>query len=274
MDFIEIVKAVVLGIVEGLTEFLPVSSTAHLIVLARVLGFEDGSGAFKVAIQLGAIAALLVVYFRKIFDTVVSLPSKPEARRFALSVALAFVPAVILGLLLGDLIDSVFLEGQMTDAAAKIIASTLIIGGVVMLLVERFRPVPTDTAADALPLWKSVAIGFFQALALVPGVSRSGATIVGSLMLGVERRAAAEFSFFLSIPTMTAAVGYKIFQDRDQLDFSEAQTIAVGFVCAFLAAILVVKSFLAIVSKYGLWPFAWYRIALGLFLLASTLLAF
>jgi undecaprenyl-diphosphatase len=263
MDIAELIKSIILGVVEGLTEFLPVSSTAHLILLARALGFDDPSGAFKVAIQLGAILALLVVYFRKIVDTIVALPTRAEARRFAASVAVAFVPAAILGIVFSDIIDAVFLEGQMTTAAARIIATTLIIGGIVMLLAERFRPQPTNMEADALPLWKSLAIGFFQAMALVPGVSRSGATIVGAMLLGVERRAAAEFSFFLSMPTMIGAVAYKLFLDRDQLAVTEIQTIAVGFIAAFIAALFVVRMFLAIVSKYGFWPFAWYRIALG-----------
>lgn len=268
MDWIAWIEALVLGVVEGLTEFLPVSSTAHLILLSLWMEFHDPSGAFKVAIQLGAILALLVIYFGKIFDTVRHLPDRAEARRFALSVFVAFLPAAFLGVLLGDWISALFLEGQASPAAARIIASTLIVGGLIMLLVEKVRPEPVDHQADALPLWKSVAIGFFQALALVPGVSRSGATIVGAMLLKVERRAAAEFSFFLAMPTMIGATVYKTWSDRNELDFSQVTTIGIGFVAAFFAALLVVKTFLAIVSRYGFAPFAYYRIALGALILA------
>jgi len=263
VDMIELIQAVLLGLIEGLTEFLPVSSTAHLILLGRVIGFDDPSGAFKVAIQLGAILALVVIYIRKIVDTALALPTKAEARRFALSVFAAFLPAAFLGVLLGDWVSALFLEGQASPAAARIIAGTLIGGGLIMLLVERVRPAPVEHDADALPLWKSVAIGFFQALALVPGVSRSGATIVGAMLLKVDRRAGAEFSFFLAMPTMLGATVYKTWSDRAELDFSQAQAIGVGFVAAFIAALFVVKAFLAIVSRYGFAPFAWYRIALG-----------
>jgi undecaprenyl-diphosphatase len=198
MDVVTLIKALVLGIVEGLTEFLPVSSTAHLILLSRALGFDDPSGSFKVMIQLGAILAIMVVFAGKIWDTVTGLPTKPEARRFALGLFVAFLPAVAAGVLLADFVETLFLEGQISPAAGQIIATTLIVGGLLMLVVERFRPTPTDMAADALPLWKSLAIGCCQCVALIPGVSRSGATIIGAMLFGVERRAAAEFSFFLA----------------------------------------------------------------------------
>ena len=268
MDIWEFVKAAILGIIEGLTEFLPVSSTGHLVILARWISFDDPTGSFKVAIQLGAILALFFVYAQKIWSTTIALPTDPAARRFALSIIVAFLPAAVLGVLLADWISALFLEGEASVAAANIIAATLITGGIIMLLVERFRPQPTDHAADALPVWKSLGVGFFQALALVPGVSRSGATIVGAMLLKVDRRAAAEFSFFLSIPTMLGATVYKVWSDRDVLDFSQMQYIAVGFVLAFIAALLVVKSFLAIVSRYGFAPFAIYRILLGIAILA------
>jgi undecaprenyl-diphosphatase len=269
MEFLTLLKALFLGILEGLTEFLPVSSTAHLILASQVLGFER-SETFKVVIQLGAILALVTVYFQKIWSTTVSLPSKPEARRFAWSVILAFIPAVIAGLLLEETISRVFLADVISPAAARIIATTLILGGVIMLAVERFRPEPKHREADALPLWKSFAIGWCQALALIPGVSRSGATIVGALALGVDRRAAAEFSFFLSIPTMVAATAYKLYKDWEQLDFSDGLTIGVGFVAAFVSALVIVRAFLALVSKYGFAPFAIYRIVLGAIVLAAA----
>lgn len=269
MDVIAWLTALLLGFVEGLTEFLPVSSTAHLILLGKALGFDDPTGAFKVMIQLGAILAIVVVYAQKIWATLAGLPSKPEARRFALSIGLAFLPAAAAGLLLGDIIERVFLEGEASAEAARIIASVLILGGFVMLAVERFRPPVKDTAYDRLPIWKSVAVGCCQCLALVPGVSRSGATIVGAMLLGVERRAAAEFSFFLAMPTMLGAFTYSFFKNRDALDFSQIGVIAIGFAAAFVAGLVVVRLFLGIVSKYGFAPFAWYRIALGILILAT-----
>jgi undecaprenyl-diphosphatase len=268
MDPLALVKAIILGLVEGLTEFLPVSSTAHLILLSQALVFER-SETFKVVIQFGAILALVTVYFQKIWATTTSLPSRPESRRFALSVILAFLPAIPAGILLEETLSQVFLSDVISPTAGAIIASTLIGGGIIMLLVERFRPVPQHSDPEQLPLWKSFAVGCCQALALIPGVSRSGATIVGALSLGVDRRAAAEFSFFLSIPTMAAATVYKIYKDWEQLDFSNGALIGVGFVAAFIAAFIVVKPFLALVSRFGFAPFAFYRIALGLVVIGA-----
>ena len=268
MDPLALLKAIILGLVEGLTEFLPVSSTAHLILLSQALVFER-SETFKVVIQFGAILALVTVYFQKIWTTTTSLPSRPESRRFALSVILAFLPAIPAGILLEETLSRVFLADVISPTAGIIIASTLIVGGIIMLLVERFRPVPVHSDPEQLPLWKSFAVGCCQALALIPGVSRSGATIVGALSLGVDRRAAAEFSFFLSIPTMAAATVYKVYKDWEQLDFSNGALIGVGFVAAFIAAFIVVKPFLALVSRFGFAPFAFYRIALGLVVIAT-----
>ncbi|MBU6407073.1 MAG: undecaprenyl-diphosphate phosphatase [Alphaproteobacteria bacterium] len=268
MDPLALLKAIILGLVEGLTEFLPVSSTAHLILLSQALGFER-SETFKVVIQFGAILALVTVYFDKIWTTTTSLPSRAESRRFALSVILAFLPAIPAGILLEETLSRVFLADVISPTAGTIIASTLIAGGIIMLLVERFRPVPVHSDPEQLPLWKSFAVGCCQALALIPGVSRSGATIVGALTLGVDRRAAAEFSFFLSIPTMAAATVYKVYKDWDQLDFSNGALIGVGFVAAFIAAFIVVKPFLALVSRFGFAPFAFYRIALGLVVIGA-----
>lgn len=268
MTLIDILKALVMGFVEGLTEFLPVSSTAHLILLGKALGFNDPTGAFKVMIQLGAILAIITVYFRKIWQTVIGLPSSAEARRFALCVGLAFLPAAAAGLALGDIVEKLFLEGQVTPLALAIIATTLLVGGVVMLVAERIRPPATTHSLDELPVWKAVAIGACQCLALIPGVSRSGASIVGAMMLGVERKAAAEFSFFLAMPTMLAAFTYSFVKNRDMLDGGQIGIIAVGFVAAFGAGLIVVKLFLDIVGRFGFAPFAWYRIALGLLILA------
>lgn len=263
MDIATLLNAILMGFIEGLTEFLPVSSTAHLVLLGQVLGFEDPGGAFKIMIQFGAILAIMVVFFGKIWSSIIHLPTKAEARRFALIIVLAFLPAAFAGILLGKTIRAMFLDGSVSVAALQIIGAVLIIGGVIMLLVERFRPPATTTDMDAMPLWKALAVGCCQAIALIPGVSRSGATIVGAMLFGVERKAAAEFSFFLAMPTMMGAFAYSLWDSRDSLDFSQLQAIGVGFVAAFLAGLIVVRLFLGIVSRYGFWPFAWYRIALG-----------
>lgn len=273
MEFWTVLTALLLGFVEGLTEFLPVSSTAHLILMGKALGFEDATGSFKVMIQLGAILAIIVVYFDKIWRTVRELPTEAAARRFAASIALAFLPAAAAGVALGDIVERVFLEGEASAAAARIIAATLIVGGAIMLWVERNRPKAVHFAADDLPVWKSVAIGCFQTLALVPGVSRSGATIVGAMLLGVDRRAGAEFSFFLAMPTMLGAFTYSFLKNREALDFSQLGVIGVGFLAAFVAGLIVVKLFLGIVNRYGFAPFAYYRIALGVVILLTLGLA-
>lgn len=262
MDLIELLQALVLGFVEGLTEFLPVSSTGHLIVLGKALGFDDPGGAFKVMIQLGAILAVVIVFIRRIWDTVIGLPTKAEARQFAAKIILAFIPAAIAGVLLADTIEKIFFESP------HIVATALIIGGFVMLAVERMRPAVQHADIDAIPIWKSFAIGCCQATALIPGVSRSGATIVGAMLLGVERRAAAEFSFFLAMPTMLGAFTYSFLRNRDQLNFDDAALIAAGFAAAFVAGFFVVRVFLDIVSKYGFAPFAYYRIAFGALIFA------
>lgn len=264
--------ALLLGLVEGLTEFLPVSSTAHLTLIDAATPFEDPTGSFKVMIQLGAILAVMWVYRDKILSTTLGLREKPEARRFALSLVVAFLPAMVIGAALADTVERVFLEGQISDQALAIIATVLIIGGFVMLAVEQFRPKPVDMHADALPLWKSLAIGFFQCIALIPGVSRSGASIVGAMLLKVDRRAGAEFSFFLAMPTMFGAFVYSLVRNFDELDFSQFGLIAIGFIAAFVSGLFVVRLFLGIVSRYGFAPFAWYRIVLGIGIFAAIAL--
>jgi len=254
--------AALLGVIEGLTEFLPVSSTGHLILFIDLLGFEAPPGqTFEVMIQLGAILALILIYFRKIFGTIFGLPTDPAARRFALLILLAFLPAMVLGATFHGFIKSVLFS-------PVVVATALIAGGVVILIVEETQKRVRFYEADTIPLKTGFLIGVAQALAMVPGVSRSGATIVGGLLLGLERRAAAEFSFFLSIPTMSAAFVYDAYKNRAALSFDDAELIAIGFVCAFIAALLVVKPFLAIVSRIGFAPFAFYRVALGTFVLA------
>jgi undecaprenyl-diphosphatase len=255
---VTLLVAALLGIIQGLTEFLPVSSTAHLIVAARLLAFEDPGGVFTVMIQLGSILAVMWLYRAKIIRIVMGLPSDPDARRFAAMILLAFVPAVLAGAFLADYVTTVLY------ASPKVIATTFVLGGIVMLAVERFRPVPDVLDADRTPFIRALGIGLCQVLALVPGVSRSGATIVGGMLMGLDRPAAAEFSFFLAMPTMMAAFAHSLLKARHQLTSERAVEIAVGLIMAFIASALVVKPFLAVVRRAGFAPFAWYRIALGL----------
>ncbi|MGB0085632.1 MAG: undecaprenyl-diphosphate phosphatase [Rhodomicrobiaceae bacterium] len=253
--------AALLGVIEGLTEFLPVSSTGHLILFVDMLGFKGPPGkTFEVMIQLGAILALIVLYRQKIFSTIIGLPTSPAARRFALLILVAFLPAMVLGAALHGFIKNVLFT-------PTVVAIALIIGGIVILIVEAAQKRVLYREVDVVPLKTGFLVGVAQCLALIPGVSRSGATIIGGLLLGLERRTAAEFSFFLSIPTMTAAFAYDAFKNRAEMSFDDAGLIAVGFVAAFIAALLVVKPFLAIISKVGFAPFAYYRAALGTFVL-------
>ena len=253
--------AALLGVIEGLTEFLPVSSTGHLILFVDLLGFKAPPGkTFEVMIQLGAILALILLYFGKLWSTLIGLPTDPKARRFALAILLAFLPAMVLGALLHGFIKEVLFS-------TTVVASALIIGGLVILLVEQISKHERYESVDDVPPFTAFLVGVAQCLALIPGVSRSGATIVGGLLLGLERRTAAEFSFFLSIPTMTAAFVYDLYKNRGDLSFDDSGLIATGFVAAFIAALLVVKPFLAVVSRIGFAPFAYYRVALGVFVL-------
>lgn len=257
-----------LGVLEGLTEFIPVSSTGHLLLASHFLGFESAGKTFEVVIQLGAVLALLAVYAGKITHTIVALPSERQARRFAGSVLLAFLPAVVIGVLAHDIIKEVLFESP------RLISIMLILGGIVLLLVDRLPLRPRYHAADDLPLGVALAIGFFQCLAMIPGTSRSGSTIVGALLLGVEKRAAAEFSFFLSIPTMAGAVAYDLYKNRDVLDWSAMGEIAIGFAAAFVVAILVVRWLLGYVSRRGYALFGWWRIIVGALALAALTAGF
>jgi undecaprenyl-diphosphatase len=253
--------AALLGIIEGLTEFLPVSSTGHLILFVDLLGFKGPPGrTFEVMIQLGAILALIVLYFRKLWFTLVGLPVDPAARRFATAVLVAFLPAMILGAAFHGTIKNVLFS-------PTVVAAALIVGGFVILAVERMQKTVLYPTVDDVPVRTALYVGIAQTMALIPGVSRSGATIIGGLLLGLDRRAAAEFSFFLSIPTMAAAFVYDAYKNYDSFSFDDAGLIATGFVSAFIAALLVVKPFLAIVSRIGFAPFAYYRIVIGLIVL-------
>jgi len=251
------IAAALLGIVQGLTEFLPVSSTAHLLIGARLIGFSDPGGVFTVMIQLGSIVAVVWLYREKIVRVLRGLPSDAEARHFILMLIVAFVPTAIAGLLLAGFIKRVL---YTTPA---VIAASFIIGGVVMLVVERYRPRPVVEDADHTSLGRAFGIGCCQTLALIPGVSRSGATIVGAMLFGIDRPAAAEFSFFLAIPTMSAAFAHDLWESRHALTVGRSEEIAIGFVMAFIASALVIRPFLGVVRRSGFVPFGWYRIAVG-----------
>ena len=265
MDSITLLQAAFLGLVEGLTEFIPVSSTGHLILLVDLLGFEGPPGqVFEIVIQLGAILAVLAAYARMFVTIAWRIPTDPGARRFVLAILLAFLPAAVVGALAHDFIKGVLFSPWVVSVA-------LIVGGIAIIVIERLRPFPTCGNIEAFSPGLSLSLGAFQAVAMVPGVSRSGATIMGALLLGVERKTATLFSFFLAIPTMLGATAYDLFKNRHTLDASGAEVIAVGFVVAFLAALLVVRRLVGFVGRHGFGPFAWYRIALGLMMLGILL---
>ena len=260
-----VLDALLLGLIEGLTEFLPVSSTGHLILFADLLGFAGPPGrVFEVAIQLGAILAVCIVYFRRLLRVLLGLPHDPGAQRFALAVLLGFLPAAVVGALAHGFIKSVLFSPY-------VVCVTLILGGVAILLIERNLPEPRWFKVEQFSAPLALGIGCAQMLALVPGVSRSGATILGALLMGVERKTAAEFSFFVAIPTMFGAVVYDLYKNRAGLSDDGLLLIAIGFAAAFLAAALVVRGVLAFIGRYGFAPFGWYRIALGAGMLALLL---
>lgn len=251
------IVAAFLGLLEGLTEFIPVSSTAHVLLAGRFLGFDSPGRAFEVLIQLGAILAILGVYAGRLWTIFSSAPRDPRARRFIGAVLVAFLPAVVVGVLAHDFIKRVLFESPV------LIASMLVLGGIVLLFVDRLAVRPRYETAEDIPLPVAAGIGVIQCLAMVPGVSRSGATIVGALLMGASKRAAAEFSFFLSMPTMAGAFAYDLLKNRNVLDAAGWGNVAVGFVCAFVAAVLVVRWLLGYVSARGYGLFAWWRIVVG-----------
>lgn len=249
--------AAVLGLLEGLTEFIPVSSTGHVLLAGHFMGFSSPGRAFEVVIQLGAVLAILGVYAGRITRILVTAPDDPVSRRFIASILLAFLPAVVVGVMAHEIIKTVLFE------TPRLIALMLILGGIILLFVDRWAIHPRYARAEDFPMAMAFKIGVIQCLAMIPGVSRSGATIVGALALGADKRSAAEFSFFLSMPTMLGAFAYDLFKNRDILDSSAMGDIAVGFVCAFITAILVVRWLLGYVSKNGYALFAWWRIIVG-----------
>ena len=255
--------AAVLGIIQGLTEFLPISSTAHLLIAGRLLGYDDPNGVFTVMIQFGSVLAVMWLYRAKIIGVTLGLASDPAARRFTLMLIIASIPAGLAGLLFSD-----YVKGHLYQSLTMI-AAAFIVGGIAILLIERFRPQPLIFEADRTPVLRAFAVGVSQMLALLPGVSRSGATIMGGVLARLDRAAAAEFSFFLAMPALAGAFAHDLWEVRHHLARERAVEIAIGFVMAFLAALLVVRPFVRYVARSGFAPFAWYRIALGVALLAA-----
>jgi undecaprenyl-diphosphatase len=252
-----ILDAILLGFLEGLTEFIPVSSTGHILLAGHFLGFESSGKTFEVVIQLGAILAVLAVYFSRLWRVAMALPRDPNARRFVAAILLAFLPAAVIGALAHDFIKEGLFE------TPSLICVMLIGGGVILYLVDRLDIRPVHRDAMRYPPGLAFKIGLFQTLAMVPGVSRSGATIAGALLMGCDKRSAAEFSFFLAIPTMAGAVAYDLFKNRDILSADDAALIAVGFVVAFATALVVVRTVLDFVSRHGFTPFAYWRVLVG-----------
>jgi len=252
-----IISALVLGFVEGLTEFIPVSSTAHVLLAGHFLGFKSPGNTFAVLIQLGAILAILLVYFQRLLSIATALPSSTKARQFVLSILLAFLPAAVIGAFAHGFIKSVLFETPM------LICIVLILGGVVLFAIDRLPLKPRYHDVMDYPPSLALKIGLFQCLAMVPGTSRSGATIAGALLMGTDKRSAAEFSFFLAMPTMLGAFTLDLYKNRAALNFDDVSLIAVGFIAAFLAALVVVRSLLNFVSSRGFAPFAVWRIVIG-----------
>ena len=286
MDIVLLFKSALMGVVEGLTEFLPISSTGHLILAGALLGMDDDKAkVFDIAIQTGAIFAVIWVYWQKIASTVVALPTQVQARRFALNVLIAFVPAVVLGLLFGKFIKSHLFT-------PTVVASTFIVGGFIILWVEA-RMAPADPAAesadkltptpelaeqptarieaveDMRPM-DALKVGLVQCLAMIPGTSRSGATIIGGMLLGLSRKAATDFSFYLAIPTLIGAGAYSLYKERALLSLADAPVFAVGLVFSFISAWICVRWLLRYIATHSFVPFAWYRIGFGFVVLATA----
>lgn len=254
----DLFKAAMLGIVEGLTEFLPVSSTGHLLLLERFFGFDDDAfgKTFVVLIQLGAILAILSVYFARLWRIALGMFSDPAARRFVIGVLIAFLPAAVIGAAAHSIIKGVLFNPW-------VVCFTLIVGGAVLLWVDQLELKPRyhDATAFSLPMY--FGIGVCQCMAMVPGVSRSGATIVSAMLFGADKRSAAEFSFFLAIPTMAGAFAYDLYKNAGEMTGHNAMLVAIGFVTSFVAALIVVRTFLDYVSRHGFMPFAWWRVIVG-----------
>ena len=265
MDIVLLAKAAVMGVVEGLTEFLPISSTGHLILAGSLLGFDDAKAkVFDIAIQTGAIFAVILVYWQKIHSTVVALPRQAKARRLALNVLIGFLPAVVLGLLFGKVIK----EHLFTPV---VVATTFIIGGFIILWAEKRPPgsIRIENVDDMTP-WDALKVGLVQCFAMIPGTSRSGSTIIGGMLLGLSRQAATDFSFFLAIPTLIGAGVYSLYKERALLSVADIPLFAVGLLFSFVSAWLCVRWLLKYISTHTFVPFAYYRIVFGIVVLATA----
>jgi undecaprenyl-diphosphatase len=249
---------VILGIIEGVTEFLPVSSTGHLLLAERFFNLGEGGfwNSFTVLIQLGAILAILVLYFSKLWNVALGMFTNPDDRRFVIGVLVAFLPAAVIGAALGGYIKSYLFNPW-------VVCFSLIVGGAILLWVDQLDHKPHEHDATAFPLPMYLTIGFAQCLAMIPGVSRSGASIVAAMLLGADKRAAAEFSFFLAIPTMVGAFAYDFYKNRADMNTAHLGIVAIGFVVSFITALVVVKTFLNYVTRNGFTVFAWWRVIVG-----------
>lgn len=261
----DMIEAAILGVVEALTEFLPVSSTGHLILGTALLHFDGPPGkVFEVVIQMGAILAVVVIYWRRFFDVLLRLGRDPGAMRFVVAILLAFLPAAVVGVAVHGIIKTYLFT-------PFVVALSMILGGVAILVIERLRPVPTVNQIERFSPKLALGIGIIQCLAMIPGVSRSGATILGALMMGVTRKTAAEFSFFLAIPTLTGAAVYDLYKNRATLSLDGMELIAIGFIAAFIVSLWVIRWFVNFVGRHGFGPFAWYRIIVGGVLLIALM---
>jgi undecaprenyl-diphosphatase len=268
VDIALLIKAAIMGLVEGLTEFLPISSTGHLILAGALLGFDDDKAkVFDIAIQTGAIFAVILVYWQKIRDTVAALPSSQPAQRFALNVLIAFLPAVILGLLFGKVIKAHLFT-------PVVVASTFIIGGFIIIWAERRQEKNPGVAriqdADDMTALDALKVGLVQCFAMIPGTSRSGATIIGGMLLGLSRKAATDFSFYLAIPTLIGAGAYSLYKERALLSVADMPMFGVGLVVSFLSAWLCIRWLLRYIASHSFIGFAYYRIVFGLVVLATA----
>ena len=268
MDIALLIKAVVMGIVEGLTEFLPISSTGHLILAGALLGFDDDKAkVFDIAIQTGAIFAVILVYWQKIRSTLVELPTQKRAQQFALNVLIAFLPAVVLGLLFGKTIKAHLFT-------PVVVATTFIVGGFIILWAEKRQAAGGNAVrildADDMTWKDALKVGLVQCLAMIPGTSRSGATIIGGMLLGLSRKAATDFSFYLAIPTLIGAGVYSLYKERALLTMADVPLFSVGLVVSFLSAWLCVRWLLRFIATHSFVGFAWYRIAFGIVVLATA----
>jgi undecaprenyl-diphosphatase len=266
LDLILLVKSAIMGIVEGLTEFLPVSSTGHLILTGSLLGLtDDKSKVFDIAIQTGAILAVIIVYWQRLYGAVRDFGSSERARRFLLNVTLGFLPAGVIGFFVYKSIKAYLFN-------APVVAGAFIVGGLIILWVEkRAHPTPVriQTVDDMTP-WDALKVGLVQCLGMIPGTSRSGSTIIGAMLLGLSRKAATDFSFFLAIPTLIAAGGYSLWKERALLSLADLPMFAVGFIVSFFSAWLCVRWLLRYISTHTFVAFAWYRIAFGIVVLATA----